>query len=446
MWCNSWQGKKESVKNYSFLVCAGAPEIGKTSFIDHAIHLMLKEESPKKSEFSEVVKRSREYPVFYLNFNSIPLNYQDICISTVAACMAHEIYVVYNPKCSLEEIVTTFQEELKRFTINTITKLLETNEEGKYFVFLHLDDVQKLFSSMGTDKDKHKSYYYRIITQIFMAVDSLNSNLCLVPMLSGTNALGIHQAFSKSGLSYKSISLELLKRNHFVNILNDLYDFKLEIPEKFLELVDLLEGHPRLFTLTISLASQVETIINSQDINERETREINLKFKEEVYNFPEFNKEGFLNFLSHLSQEDGFHICWNLLKRINTEFLYRLPEVQTLFSNEDKTMLIRENVILSCLEERSIRRFDIVTMDIKFSDLEDDGMIYLDPVARNEFKVKCPFPLLLTCYSPNLKIANEPILSTEKVLDSYTNERQDLPTLANRMVFLLLSTGRKVSS
>lgn len=68
------------------------------------------------------------------------------------------------------------------------------------------------------------------------------------------------------------------------------------MPEKFLELVDLLEGHPRLFTLTISMASQIETIINSQDINERETREINLKFKEEVYNFPEFNKEGFLNF------------------------------------------------------------------------------------------------------------------------------------------------------
>jgi len=79
-------------------------------------------------------------------------------------------------------------------------KLLKVYKDGKHFVFVHLDDVQKLFPSKKIIIDKHETYYYRIIHKIFMASDSLNSNLCLVPILSGTSAIGIHQAFTKSGL------------------------------------------------------------------------------------------------------------------------------------------------------------------------------------------------------------------------------------------------------
>lgn len=303
-WCNDYRGTKESIKSCYFLFCAGAPGIGKTSFVEHSLYEMLKEDSPSKAELSLVLKHSREYPIFYLNFNSVPLYYQKEGISIVAACMAYEIYHTYNQNCSLDEFIKDYQEELKQFSINTIAKLLETNTKGKYFLFLHLDDVQKLFPSKEQEisiDNKQDTYYYRIINEIFMAANLSSSNHYLVPVLSGTSAIGIHQAFSKSGLNYRSISLELLKQNHFINIMNGLYGYQLEIPEKFLELVDLLVGHPRLFTLTISLASQIEEVINSQLTGNTEKKEINLKFKEKTYEFPDFDKQGFLKFLHQLS-------------------------------------------------------------------------------------------------------------------------------------------------
>lgn len=136
-------------------------------------------------------------------------------------------------------------------------------------------------------------------------------------------------------------------------------------------------------------------------------------------------------------------MCWELLNRIKRDFTGRLPEVKSLSAIDTKTILIRERVILSSLEEQIVSRLDDVKTGVKFGELEDDGMIYLDPIDQDKFKVKCPFPILMTCYHQNMRIANEPVLSTSKTLDPYNNELQDLSTLVSLMFYYSFRYGEK---
>jgi hypothetical protein len=343
----------------SVALVSGALGIGKTTFVT-AFRLLY---SYYLNENDETDKNLKELigdfiDVITIDFEETPLQKFERNEKGIIYIIA--IRVLFQFLLDRRLIEYDFNEFMSRNKILrkiiSIRDMIKLIYGDKKVFLIHFDETQILFNEKSIFKHSpniKESIQYKFLQHLSLLIQK--KDIILLPILSGTNFLATINIFSNSGVRYHPINFELLKWNHLKKIINDLYDDNtIVFPKIFKDTVELLVGHPRLFSSYISCASNTDQILSD---SAKEDYQINwdISSKEDRTTF---QKESFYQFLSNLHEKEGIHLSWKAMLSVNAEFARMMPETyKILGQNIDSFWLsTKQQLILDILEQRIVKR------------------------------------------------------------------------------------------
>jgi hypothetical protein len=323
---------------------------------------------------------------------------------------------------SYKDFVTEHFQFLHSLNLNTVLDVLYGDITDELIFVLHVDETQNLFSL--DNQLLHWKVIFHIRDEI---ISCFYSKRTILPVLSGTNAALLHSLFKNSSCSQRNVSVELLHPKHFEAIIRDLYKGK-ELPdmEAFLDITELLAGHPRLFGFFLAFASTYyDSFYESQTVVE------DIKGAT-------FNVDGFITFLTDMNnRKDPYSDCWALLRYIQEAFLdEEIPEGNKFLQQLGNHKALRDAIVLAVLEGKPVTRSSMIHGHHTYGELEHKGLIYLDNSglqSRGSLIPKCSLPILSYILGTKSILLTEPILDMTGTLSPDANEKQDLHTLFNRI-------------
>jgi hypothetical protein len=436
-----------------FLVC-GAAGTGKTSFVDHFHNTWQKQEdyylSDEKKDFYAAIDRSKYLLRLGMNFKNDPYQREE---NMVTCRILYQILKEMNKEGgAYSTFVSKYGSDLKNVFLVDVLRMVHPDDEELVFM-LHLDETQQLFGEVSeNEKRRHLSKnegvsadvrkispFYHILEQVRINIARSNSKYTIIPIMTGTNALALHKAYENSGIPFTTVSLELLKRKHFVKIIRGLLDdTKMVLPSAFLDVMDLFAGHPRCFEYFLIHLSNYQNSIANTATPTTVPDDVFAKGSRERYSF---TMKGFRSAIKHIeSTTDKATICWVALQSVGGDLKGQLfPSMQNFTSAMQGYAgwcYVKDKVLSYALEMKVVSR-DMYIDRYQIGDLENIGFIFLDPVNNpitpDTFIVKMPFIIMDYMQQAPMRSLPEPILAMNSVLTAEDNELQDLCTFVNRV-------------
>jgi hypothetical protein len=426
-------GQSESLDKVAVnipIIC-GASGIGKTSFVQYFRNRCF-DMRTDDADFAATLKRSKNILRLEVDLSTLSKN-EDTSkvitsrllfqiVSSIQLCLEKPV-LVWN------DFFDTYSDVISQLNLAPVLDMLYEHTEGPLLFILHIDETQFLF------RKEHENVLQGFIRTVRGTASRANK-YCILPVMSGTNALDTIKEFTHRLTTYRTISLELLETRHLLDIIDSIYDKKMTYGKIFESSIRLLAGHPRLFSFYITIAScfkigfQHETTPQSvvQDKRSYDNKSIDIPFK----------KDGFLQFMDFVSNDTfGAAKYWEIMKNVRELVVQELfPElnVSNDLSDPDKNEA-REGCILAVLDGTPVKRNDKCTKYTRYGDCEDKGMVFLDRTGRTDghFNPRSPHIILTSMFSRHLFMLPEPVVSDAVKLDPVQNELQDSATIMNRM-------------
>jgi len=224
-WTEKYSGTTESKtkEGSQFIVCFGAPGIGKTTFATDGFWKLSEEISklvtnPNKEHVRLLQDCVNSGRILQLSFAAFQIMEGEI--NNIEACLSLRILhqYLYITK-SIQESFPVFFQKFKdsKITVLDVLQLIkeETSNSTMPLFIIHIDEAQNLMREPKTNP------LIKMLDILWNIKNSANLFYLLV-VLTGTNALEVYKLFLGSTYRYSALSLPLLKSEHVKEIVKSI--------------------------------------------------------------------------------------------------------------------------------------------------------------------------------------------------------------------------------
>nr|CAG8644648.1 5138_t:CDS:2 [Entrophospora candida] len=262
--------KGDYKKSLIIPVIGGASGIGKTRFLNEIVRWMNDRvddaDSPLKNiypnneptdeqkaglnRFRECLQKIYQRNlVLYIEVNNLLFKNEQICLENLAEMliMAYINQVGSIDNDTLKEIQSVLgQSDPFERAANILYELESTDKELPIIFLIHMDETQIL-----------QEEQLRQVISKFTSLQMKNNKILFLPTLSGLDVALLEQSVNTSGTSYKWIQLPLLRVNHYMEILDELFVDKPSLKENssVQNALKDIEGPPRLLQMLLYYAA-----------------------------------------------------------------------------------------------------------------------------------------------------------------------------------------------
>ncbi|CAI2172345.1 8595_t:CDS:2 [Funneliformis geosporum] len=241
--------KDDYKKNIIIPVIGGASGIGKTRFLNEIVRWMKDRVDYANSPQKKIYPNNETTDEQKAGLDRIQRMSAEN-LSEKLKNLAEMLIMAYiNRVGSIDkDTLKKIQRQSDPFEIvaNIFYELESTDKELPIIFLIHMDETQIL-----------QEQQLRQVISKFTSLQMKNNKILFLPTLSGLDVALLEQSVNTSGTSYKWIQLPLLRVNHYMEILDELFVDKLSLRENpsVQNALKDIEGPPRLLQMLLHYAA-----------------------------------------------------------------------------------------------------------------------------------------------------------------------------------------------